>query len=204
MHVFVVKNMNLLHFSLILYCSLSIQETCGLVLGRSFRSADLKPSTTAAPIGKIYLFLHLFLENIFQQKYNLDKKDVAKKCDPCPKGIRCVPPIQCPAHVRLSIVDKPQLCDLPLHGGHGYCCTSGQNHTASNGHDSHHHHYYSSSSSGRSIENDEAHEHINIKRFRAIIEEARTAFAGDLQKEKLQTHVIPQGHPEFFHNLVFR
>lgn len=43
-----------------------------------------------------------------------------------------------------------------------------------------------------------------MQRFRAIIEEARTAFAGDLQKEKLQKHVIPKGHPEFFHNLVFR
>lgn len=50
-----------------------------------------------------------------------------KKCDPCPTGIRCVPALQCPAHVR-SPHHKPQLCDLP-HGGHGYCCTSGRNFT---------------------------------------------------------------------------
>lgn len=53
---------------------------------------------------------------------------VATKCDPCPAGVRCVPPIQCPAVVRTPLPDRPQLCDLPS-GTHGYCCTSGANHT---------------------------------------------------------------------------
>lgn len=54
--------------------------------------------------------------------------DAPVKCDPCPTGIRCVPPIQCPATVRLTKSEMPQLCDLPA-GTHGYCCTSGANHT---------------------------------------------------------------------------
>lgn len=109
--------------------------------------------------------------------------------------------------MRLSKLHKPQLCDLPSNGGHGYCCTSGQNHTVNHENDLHHHHYYSktsSTSSGRSSEDDESHDHRNLKRFRAIIDEARTEFAIELKKEKSQKHFIPQGHPEFFHNLVFR
>lgn len=47
-----------------------------------------------------------------------------QKCEPCPKGIKCVPTIQCPAHVRMKGPSKPQICDLP-HGGHGFCCTTG-------------------------------------------------------------------------------
>ncbi|KAG4070441.1 hypothetical protein HA402_005673 [Bradysia odoriphaga] len=53
------------------------------------------------------------------------------KCDPGPKGIACVPPIQCPA-LRLEEEKRPQMCDLPGES-HGYCCTSGHNHTISVG-----------------------------------------------------------------------
>lgn len=60
------------------------------------------------------------------------KSSLTKKCDPCPKNVHCVPPIQCPAYVRLETFDKPQLCDLPA-GTHGYCCTSGYNHTSIQG-----------------------------------------------------------------------
>lgn len=52
-----------------------------------------------------------------------------KKCDPCPKGVQCVPSIQCPAHVRLSAHEKPQVCDLPHGSSHGVCCTTGRNFT---------------------------------------------------------------------------
>lgn len=64
---------------------------------------------------------------IYSRMYRTDK-EVTLKCDPCPKGIRCVPPIQCPAFVRMPVNERPQLCDLPA-GTHGYCCTSGYNHT---------------------------------------------------------------------------
>ncbi|XP_016951528.1 chorion peroxidase [Drosophila biarmipes] len=52
-----------------------------------------------------------------------------KKCLPCNDGVKCVPQIQCPAHVRMESQDKPQICDLPA-GKFGYCCETGQNHTA--------------------------------------------------------------------------
>ncbi|EDW32662.1 GL18268 [Drosophila persimilis] len=51
-----------------------------------------------------------------------------KKCLPC-TGVKCVPQIQCPAHVRMKSHEKPQICDLPA-GKFGYCCQTGQNHTA--------------------------------------------------------------------------
>ncbi|BFG00490.1 chorion peroxidase [Drosophila madeirensis] len=50
-----------------------------------------------------------------------------KKCLPC-TGVKCVPQIQCPAHVRMESHEKPQICDLPA-GKFGYCCQTGQNHT---------------------------------------------------------------------------
>lgn len=51
------------------------------------------------------------------------------KCDPCPKQAKCVPAIQCPAHLRMS--KKPQLCDLPgSKRTHGLCCFTKQNHTS--------------------------------------------------------------------------
>lgn len=40
-----------------------------------------------------------------------------------------MPQIQCPAHVRMESHEKPQICDLPA-GKFGYCCETGQNHTA--------------------------------------------------------------------------
>lgn len=56
-------------------------------------------------------------------------KNFFKKCDPCPNDIKCVPTIQCPAHVRMNDSNKPQICDLP-HGGHGFCCTTGSRFSA--------------------------------------------------------------------------
>lgn len=56
------------------------------------------------------------------------KTVLLKKCDPCPTGIKCVPHIQCPAHLKMDKKMRPQVCEL--NGGkHGLCCTSGQNHT---------------------------------------------------------------------------
>lgn len=52
-----------------------------------------------------------------------------QKCDPCPKGVKCVPAIQCPAHLKMS--KSPQMCDLPGAGStHGLCCTTKQSHVA--------------------------------------------------------------------------
>lgn len=52
-----------------------------------------------------------------------------EKCDPCPDSAKCVPAIQCPAH--LNMKKQPQMCDLPGSGRtHGLCCTTKQNHTS--------------------------------------------------------------------------
>ncbi|ALC46682.1 Pxt, partial [Drosophila busckii] len=56
------------------------------------------------------------------------KSGLLKKCKSC-TDVPCVPQIQCPAHVRMERHEKPQICDLPA-GKFGYCCLTGQNHTA--------------------------------------------------------------------------
>ncbi|XP_017874355.1 PREDICTED: chorion peroxidase [Drosophila arizonae] len=63
-------------------------------------------------------------------KENLEapKTGLLKVCKSC-KSVQCVPQIQCPAHVRMAQHEKPQICDLPA-GKFGYCCKTGQNHTA--------------------------------------------------------------------------
>lgn len=46
----------------------------------------------------------------------------------CPTGIRCVPPIQCPAHLKMIESERPVVCSL--HRDYkGFCCMTGQNHT---------------------------------------------------------------------------
>lgn len=57
------------------------------------------------------------------------KSALFKKCDPCPIGVHCVPHIQCPAHVTMKKIERPQTCELKG-GSHGLCCTTGQNHSS--------------------------------------------------------------------------
>lgn len=52
-----------------------------------------------------------------------------QKCEPCSSEAKCVPAIQCPAHIRMT--KQPPLCDLPGNSNtHGLCCTTNQNHTS--------------------------------------------------------------------------
>lgn len=46
----------------------------------------------------------------------------------CPSDIKCVPPIQCPAHLKMIDSERPVVCSL--YGDYkGFCCLTGQNHT---------------------------------------------------------------------------
>lgn len=158
------------------------------------------------------------MKNIFKKKFVDKNTSVAKKCDPCPKGIQCVPPIQCPAYVRMSINDRPQLCDLPA-GTHGYCCTTGYNHTckyfpqnyryflsiffytASKGTHLHHvkHNVARSIEEGEHVSSD-----IDRKHFRDMVEKAKSAVAEEINNEKRMKTKLSKTNPSFFHNLVFR
>ncbi|KAH8248259.1 hypothetical protein KR038_009704 [Drosophila bunnanda] len=102
-----------------------------------------------------------------------------KKCSPC-VGVKCVPKIQCPAHVRMESHEKPQICDLPA-GKLGYCCQTGQNHTAA--------------------VRERAVSSFPAILSPAILEEARRNF------EHLMNGVaqipVRRGFPDFAHGLVF-
>lgn len=156
-------------------------------------------------------------------------KNFFKKCDPCPKGVRCVPSIECPAHVRMKPNEKPQICDLP-HGGHGYCCTSGRNHTKSDHRkwrqilyrynenalfsniifnsfllsDSNlpeHNEAPSKRSSSARAANSKSGEKNGI--MMSVVAEARSHFTGMLNQES-KSATLPKDHPGFMHHLVFR
>lgn len=105
---------------------------------------------------------------------------ILKKCDECPNQIRCVPPIQCPAHVRLSKDKKPQTCDLPGEK-FGYCCLTGQNHTQKS-----------------KKERFAFHEGIHF----SIIAEGRKKFANIMSHHSFSQDVS-RDRPEFIHNFVF-
>ncbi|XP_063704603.1 chorion peroxidase [Culicoides brevitarsis] len=46
----------------------------------------------------------------------------------CPHGVKCVPPIQCPAHLKMANNEHPVVCNL--YGEYrGFCCATLQNHT---------------------------------------------------------------------------
>lgn len=106
------------------------------------------------------------------------------KCEKCSKDAKCVPPIQCPAHRKMS--NAPQLCDLPGGGtNHGLCCTSGQNHTTQ--------------------------DFFNSKKPRAgpartgllkeIFHDARTKFKSIMRNAN--NFAVDRGQPDFFHHAMF-
>ena len=86
---------------------------------------------------------------------------------------------------------RPQLCDLPG-GTHGYCCTSGYSHTVNK--------IKRHNSSARSATDING----NQKYLRAVIDEAKSEFNADINKEKRLKQSIGSSQPTFFHNLVFR
>uniref|UniRef100_A0A034VZV8 Chorion peroxidase n=2 Tax=Bactrocera dorsalis TaxID=27457 RepID=A0A034VZV8_BACDO len=102
------------------------------------------------------------------------------KCDTCPDNVTCVPQIQCPAHVRMRDHEKPQICDLPG-GTFGYCCLTGQNHTAKRA----------------GTERTPFADFLPL----SVLEESRQKF------EKLMHNVamlpVRRGQPEFLHGIAF-
>lgn len=73
-------------------------------------------------------YLHLDSKST-GEKPNKRKSGLFVKYAACPKSVKCVPPIQCPAHVQMDAADKPQPCELPDGASHGFCCTTGFNHS---------------------------------------------------------------------------
>lgn len=113
-----------------------------------------------------------------------------QKCDPCPKNAKCVPAIQCPAHLRMT--KKPQQCDLPGNGKtHGLCCTTKQNHTA----------------------NDFFKNHVKMRSYdhnlvSNVVRDAKMEFKMTMHKERNHKPVARSREngitqPDFFHQMVF-
>lgn len=95
------------------------------------------PSPKSPPKGNTHvplLFLAIkFLPSADTNDFSTDKpprkSGLFAKFDPCPGAIKCVPPIQCPAHIQMVEGSKPQPCELPDGSSHGLCCTTGYNHS---------------------------------------------------------------------------
>lgn len=113
-----------------------------------------------------------------------------QKCEPCPKTAKCVPAIQCPAHLRMSKL--PQLCDLPGKGNtHGLCCTTKQSHTTKD--------FFKKHSKMRASSN---------KLVDIVAHDAKMEFKMAMHKEK---NHLPRARsrdngitePDFFHQMVF-
>ncbi|KAH8359774.1 hypothetical protein KR093_008713, partial [Drosophila rubida] len=109
------------------------------------------------------------------------KSGLLKKCKPC-IDVKCVPQIQCPAHVRMKGHEKPPICDLPA-GKFGYCCRTGQNHTAG----------------------EQSKERGAFKALLplplAVLEDARISFKNLMRDvAKMKVH---RGQPDFAHGIVF-
>lgn len=103
-----------------------------------------------------------------------------EKCKTC-VDVKCVPQIQCPAHVRMNVHEKPQICDLPA-GKFGYCCHTGQNHT---------------------VREDNKERRAAVPSFLPadVLDEARKRFA-QLMHEVAQMPVH-RGNPDFAHGIAF-
>ncbi|XP_034116256.1 chorion peroxidase [Drosophila albomicans] len=127
-------------------------------------------------------------QNDLKQEHSHSEPDVTsksgllKKCKPC-IDVKCVPQIQCPAHVRMKGHEKPPICDLPA-GKFGYCCRSGQNHTAG----------------------DQSKERRVFRPLpsilpAAVLEDARISFKNLMHDvAEMKVH---RGLPDFTHGLVF-
>ncbi|XP_059614078.1 chorion peroxidase [Phlebotomus argentipes] len=121
--------------------------------------------------------------------FPVKKSGLLVKYDPCPHNVRCVPPIQCPAHVNLPAAEKPRPCELASGSGHGLCCTTGQNHTGQKSQAHHHLHHHKA----RSVSLSE------------LIREAKSQLVGMQQTAMLaRSHKIEPGNPEFAHNSLFQ
>uniref|UniRef100_A0A7G3ADF7 Putative chorion peroxidase n=1 Tax=Lutzomyia longipalpis TaxID=7200 RepID=A0A7G3ADF7_LUTLO len=116
------------------------------------------------------------------------KSGLLVKYDPCPDSIKCVPPIQCPAHVNLPDAEKPRPCELDKGTGHGLCCTTGQNHTAPKKKEHHHLHHHASKA-------------VSVQK---LFQEAKDQLVGMQHRALLsKANKIEPGNPEFAHHSVF-
>ncbi|CRK86945.1 CLUMA_CG000762, isoform A [Clunio marinus] len=109
-----------------------------------------------------------------------------EKCDPCPSIAKCVPAIQCPAHLHMST--KPQMCDLPGNGKvHGLCCTTKQNHTANN------------FKKHAKLRSNDVLDHV--------VQDAKMEFKMLKNRERAHETFEEEGNgitePDFFHQMVF-
>lgn len=132
------------------------------------------------------------MASIFSKNFLLSVTSF-EKCDPCPKEAKCVPAIQCPAHLRMS--KQPQLCDLPGNSRtHGLCCTSKQNHTAAHSHDAS---KKKQTAIGRAAKENEIF-HDATHEFDAIMHE-------QIHQKPLAPpkKLINSIEPDFFHQMVF-
>ncbi|XP_055377665.1 chorion peroxidase isoform X2 [Condylostylus longicornis] len=128
--------------------------------------------------------IEMKIENdILKEKNDLPKIFVKKLFKICPKNLRCVPQIQCPAHVLMKPEEKPLKCNLPF-GKHGFCCTTGQSHTS-----------FNNSRIKREIYN------LNYNSLN-YIKEARSRIA-DMMASTSQTAKVIVGHPGYYHGFMF-
>ncbi|GAB0100154.1 Chorion peroxidase [Sergentomyia squamirostris] len=116
------------------------------------------------------------------------KSGLLVEFEPCSPGIRCVPPIQCPAHVNLNTEEKPKPCELPG-SGHGLCCTTGQNHTAMKPENHHHLHHHG----------------VKEVSLAELLKEAKNQLDGMHHSAMLtKANRIEPGNPEFAHHSLFQ
>ncbi|XP_064556463.1 chorion peroxidase [Drosophila montana] len=122
------------------------------------------------------------LNGVEEHSHDADvaRSGLLKMCKTC-TSVNCVPQIQCPAHVRMGDHEKPQICDLPA-GKFGYCCETGQNHTAQ--------------------QNKARRATIPSFLPPDVLEEARKNFE-HLMHGVAQMPVL-RGHPDFTHGIVFQ
>lgn len=144
--------------------------------------------TPATPTGNYFILIKLknFKKNLLLVKDH-STPQILEKCDPCPMNIKCVPHIQCPAHVAMKHNQQPQMCELPG-GTHGLCCTTGQNHT------------------NKLHFSKERFANLNIipEVMNKLVDEARSAFSSLLRQERSYSPLNQPGQPEHIHNMVFR
>jgi len=140
-------------------------------------------------------YLGLFLNPTFPTDCHQHPVSTFEKFDRCPKHATCVPPIQCPAYLRMS--HHPQLCSLPgVAKGHGLCCTTKQNHTTKN--------FFKKNLKSRTNERHMLDHvlHDAQQEFQMVMHQEaqhkQQATAKSLATER--SFLLP---PDFFHHLVF-
>lgn len=79
-----------------------------------------------ARLHKVAIGSHLLHRNQIKENFTPAPQRLKRHRDVCVEDAVCVPPVQCPAHVRDA---EKQLCTI-IGGRQGVCCSSGRNHTS--------------------------------------------------------------------------